>query len=261
MEKKRQNIHHQQDKLEKQKEMFKKLKNDEERKIMETQIAELENQRKFEKHNEKLQAQHEKEQVLRELEDDLEKQKIKKKEYIEVCQKQYKENMELKESLKKRELERKKEDNAKSQDIFGNLFEKKTHVSYELAARNQKKFDALTKILERENEKKNKARNYTEFEEGDNKLDKKNDKDQQKKRIKHQEDVRSNLDFLQEQIKFRKEKEKFERDAELKQANIMNKRALDELEIEAARNQDMRKKRIQHKNELKTQGRIDPYSL
>lgn len=172
MEKKRQNIHHQQEKLEKQKELLKKMKNDEERKIMETQIAELEHHRKFEKHNEKLQAEHEKEQVLRELEDDLEKQKMKKKEYIEVCQRQYKENMELKESLKKREIQRMKEDTAKKNDMFGDLFEEKTHVSYELAARNQKKFDALTKILERENEKKNRARNYTEFEEGDNKLDK-----------------------------------------------------------------------------------------
>lgn len=34
----------------------------------------------------------------------------------------------------------------------------------------------------------------------------------------------------------------------------MNKRALDELEMEAARTQAMRKKRIQHKNELKNQG-------
>ena len=84
----------------------------------------------------------------------------------------------------------------------------------------------------------------------------KNIRDEQKKRLRQQEDLKTNVNFLQEQIKFRKEQEKFEKDAELKQAHLMNKRALDELEMEANRNQEMREKRIRHKNDLKNQGKL-----
>lgn len=157
--------------------------------------------------------------------------------------------------MKKKELERKNEDSVKKQDMFGNMFEKKKHVSYQYAAMNQRKFDALTKILDQENERKNRVRNYTEFEDSPNQMDKKNLRDQEKKRLRQQEDLKSNVNFLQEQIKFRKQQEKFEKDAELKQAHLMNKRAMDELEMEAQRNQELRNKRIQHKNDLKTQGK------
>lgn len=81
---KRQNVHQMAEKREKQQEMRKKMKNDEERKIMETQIAELEKVKKFEKYNERAQAQTEKEQVLKALEDEALKEKMKRKEYQEI---------------------------------------------------------------------------------------------------------------------------------------------------------------------------------
>lgn len=171
-EQKRQNVHNMAAKREKQRELLKKMKNDEERKIMETQIAELENVKKFEKYNEKEQAQAEKQRVLKDLEDEVQKEKLKRKEYQEICQKQYQENLELKEYMKKKEQEKRKEDMDKKQDMFGNMFEKKKHVSYEYAAMNQRKFDALSKILNQENERKNRVRNYTEFEDGTNQMDK-----------------------------------------------------------------------------------------
>ena len=158
--------------MEKQKEMVKSRKNAEERKIMETQIAELEKIKRFEKSNEIALAKAEKEQVNKELQDELEREKQKRKDYQDVCQKQYQENIQLKEYMKKQKLKKAKEDIQRKKDLFGDMFEEKRHVSYELAAKNQKKFDALNKILVQENERKNQFRNYAEFEEGVNYLDK-----------------------------------------------------------------------------------------
>ena len=74
--------------------------------------------------------------------------------------------------MKLQDQKRAKEDAIRKKDIFGDMFEEKRHVSYELAAKNQKKFEALNKILRQENERKNQVRNYAEFEEGVNHLDK-----------------------------------------------------------------------------------------
>lgn len=82
----------------------------------------------------------------------------------------------------------------------------------------------------------------------------KNQRVEQQKQMRYQDNIKSNLNFLQEQIKMRKEQERFEKDAEKKQADLMNKKALDELEKEAKRNEDLRRKRIQHKDDLRNQG-------
>ena len=74
------------------------------------------------------------------------------------------------------------------------------------------------------------------------------------KALRHKEDLKSNLTFLQEQILFRKKKERFERDAEVKQAKHMNKLAAEEIERENKRSKEQRLKRIQHNDELRAQG-------
>jgi hypothetical protein len=77
LEKKRQNVHHLQEKQATQAEIRKTWKNQEERKIMETQIAEVENMKKLEQYNELRQAKAEKEQVSKALEDDLTRERRK----------------------------------------------------------------------------------------------------------------------------------------------------------------------------------------
>ena len=76
------------------------------------------------------------------------------------------------------------------------------------------------------------------------------------KALRYQEDLKSNLNVLQEQIKFRKDTEKFEKDASLNQAKIMNRNAEEELEKETKRNREQRMKRIKHKDDLKNQGKF-----
>ena len=76
------------------------------------------------------------------------------------------------------------------------------------------------------------------------------------KALRHKEDLKSNLTFLQEQMMFRKEQERFEKDAEMKQARLMNKKAAEEIEIESKRNKEQRLKRIRHNDELKNQSKL-----
>ena len=253
LERKRLNITHEQEKRQKQQELVKNRKHAEEKKIMESQIAELENLKKLEQYNERVQAEAEKEQAKKALQDEITREKRKKQEYMEVCQKQYQENMQLKDHIKKQELQRRKDEAAKKQDMFGDMFEEKKHISYEYAARNQKKFDALNKILEQEHIRTNKVRNYAEFEEGVNSLERKNKLDSDWKENRLKENLRMNRNFLEEQIKYRKKQERFEKDLALNQARAMNDKAQQELENETQRMKDLRKKRIEFNNELKTQ--------
>lgn len=135
---------------------------------------------------------------------------------------------------------------------------KNKHISYELAARNQKKFDALNKILVEENERKNRVKNYKEFEEGVNSLEKKKKLDEQLKENRLKENLRMNKNYLREQMKNKQEHDAFERDLEQTQAKQMNLKAQEELDKEAKRHQADRQKRIQHKDELKTQMNFKP---
>ncbi|CAI2362876.1 unnamed protein product [Moneuplotes crassus] len=213
LEKKRQSIFRQQEKREKQNELLKRMKRDEERKIMDTQIAEIENYKKIEMYHEKLQADHEKEQALKELEEDLESQKMKRKAYIEGCQKQYQENLQLKEFMRQKEADLKRQATFKQHQLFDGMFEQKKHISYELADRNQKKYDALSRILKLENERKQRARNYLEPKTGGTDIEKKTQKESQKRKLKHQEDVKETLDYLKGQIRYKEQKKRLEKDA------------------------------------------------
>ena len=78
---------------------------------METQIAELERIKRFEKDNDKAQAMTEKEQADKALQDELKRENRKRQEYHDTCKKQYIENIQLKEITKREEGMRSKEDN------------------------------------------------------------------------------------------------------------------------------------------------------
>jgi hypothetical protein len=95
----------------KEQELKKSRKNQEEKRIMETQIAELERMKKFEKDKDKAQAINEKEQVEKALQDELKREFKKKQEYHDTCKKQYIENIQLKETIKKQEGIRAYEEN------------------------------------------------------------------------------------------------------------------------------------------------------
>jgi len=71
------------------------------------------------------------------------------------------------------------------------------------------------------------------------------------------ENQKSNLIFLQEQMKFRKEAERFEKETALRQAKMMNMTAQEEIERENKRNKEQKMRRIKNKDELKTQGRLN----
>jgi colicin import membrane protein len=253
LEQKRLNINKTQDKHLRQLELKRSRKNEEERKIMETQIAEMEKIKQFEKDNDNLLAIKEKQQVDRALQDDISREQRKKKEYQEVCKKQYQDNIELKEIMKKQEAQRRKDEVVRKKDMFGDMFEEKKHISYDYAAKNQRKFEALNKILNEENDRKDRARNYAEFEEGVNSLERRQKHDQELKDNRLKERLKNNRMYLEEQIQFKKSQNRFEKDIEQTQAIQMNRKAEEELEREAKRNQEQRKKRVQHNKELKTQ--------
>lgn len=250
-----------QDLTRRQQELRKSKKYEEERKIMENQIAEIEKIKQFERDKEKGIARKEKKEVDKALEDELNRELRKKREYQEVCQKQYQENMHLKEFLKQQELQRQKEESIRKRDMFGDMFEEKKHVSYELAAKNQRKFDALNKILNEENERKNRVKNYAEFEQGVNSIDRKQVLSEQLKENRLRENLRVNKTYLEEQIKFKHQQDKFEREREKNEARLMNMKAKEELDKESKRHHADRLKKIQYKDELKTQMNFknDPY--
>jgi len=138
LEKKRQSVQRKEERSMKNTEMIKCRKNKEERKIMESQIAEMDKIKRLGKQNERIRAKVEKDQASKALEEDKNRELQKRKEYQEICQLQYKENLELKEYMKKQEEEKRKKETIRKHDIFGDMFEVKKHVSYELAAKNQK---------------------------------------------------------------------------------------------------------------------------
>lgn len=168
----------------------------------------------------------------------------------------------MKDHLKRKEQQRLQDESHRKKDMFGDMFEEKKHVSYEYAARNQKKFDALNKVLEHENIRKNRVKNYAEFEEGVNSLERKNILSTQLKENRLKENLKVNRNYLEEQINFRKKQEEFEKDINLNQARQMNLKAQEELERDAHRQQQQRIKRIEHTNQLKTQMDLkpDPYA-
>lgn len=125
LDQKRETINRMNDRQLNQKEMFKTRKNQEERRVMETQIAEIENMKRFEREKEIALALSEKQKVDQALQDELQREKNKKREYQEVCQKQYQENMQLKEYLKQQERQKMKDENSKKRDMFGDMFEEK----------------------------------------------------------------------------------------------------------------------------------------
>lgn len=255
-------INSEQDKRRKQQELWRSRKNEDEKRIMETQIAEAERIKRFEKDKDRAQALNEKKEVDRALEDELKREQKKKKEYQEVCQRQYQDNMLLKQHMKEQEQREKMLNNQKKKDMFGDMFEEKKHVSYDYAAKNQRKFDALNKILHEENERKNKIKNYAQFEQDSNGLEKKQMLNEQLKENKLKADYRNNRKFLEEQIKLRKDQEKFEKDFDRNAARLMNIKAQEELDKEAERNASERQKRLKNKNELRTQMdfKSDPFA-
>jgi len=253
MEKVRQGVNHEHERHLIQQELRKSRKNADQRKIMETQIAELENMKKFERDNDRVLAVHEKEQVDQALQDELSRERKKKREYQKVCQKQYDENIQLKETIKQQEQEKLRNEAIRKKDMFGDMFEERKHVSYEYAARNQQKFEALNKILDHENERKNRVKNYAEFEEGVNSLEKKQHLSEQLNQNRLKERLRNNRNYLEEQINFKKRQNRFEKDLELNAAKQMNDKAQEELNREAERHQDQRFKCMKHNDELKTQ--------
>jgi hypothetical protein len=262
LEKKRQNVHHLQDKKATQAEVRKTWKNQEQRKVMETQIAEVENLKRFEHDKELSIAKVEKAEANKACEDEITRNMKKKRENKQEYQKQYQENIELKDHLMKQEQQRRKEDSLKKTDMFGNMFEEKVHVSYEYAARNQKKVDALSKILDQENKHKNRVKNYAGFEQGVNNLERKQILSSQLKEIRLKEDLRTNKHFLEEQISFRKKQERFEKNVDLNQAKQMNLKAQEELDKDVKRQEQRKVKRLEYTNELRTQidHKDDPYS-
>jgi hypothetical protein len=262
LEKKRQNVHHLQDKRATQAEVRKTWKNQEQRKVMETQIAEVENMKRFEHDKELSIAKVEKAEANKACEDEITRNMRKRRENKQEYQKQYQENIELKDHLMKQEQQRRKEDALKKVDMFGDMFEEKVHVSYEYAARNKKKVDALSKILDQENKHKNKIKNYAGFEQGVNNLERKQILSNQLKEIRLKEDLRTNKHFLEEQISFRKKQQKFEKNVDLNQAKQMNLVAQEELDKDVKRQEQRKVKRIEYTNELRTQidHKDDPYS-
>lgn len=271
LEQRLEDINKNKDKRRKQQELEKNRKNQEERKIMATQIAEIENMKKFEKENDRTIAKTEKEKVDKALEDDLQRERRKKREYQEVCQKQYQENVQLKQYMKHQERQKEIENNTqKHKDMFGNMFEPKKHISYELAARNQKKIDRLyngqngsaTGVMAAENYRTNKIKNYKAFEEGVNSLERKQKLDEERKKVRQKETQRINRSYLKEQMKFKEEHDKFEKELALNQAKQMNQKAQDELEREAKRQFEQRQKRVEHMDQLKTQMnfKANPYA-
>mmetsp|Transcript_9720 Transcript_9720/g.8563 ORF Transcript_9720/g.8563 Transcript_9720/m.8563 type:complete len:101 (-) Transcript_9720:32-334(-) len=72
--------------------------------------------------------------------------------------------------------------------------------------------------------------------------------------MKQKESLKSNRHYLQEQINFRKEQERFEKDVAVNQAKLMNQKAADEIENETQRTYQQRLKRIQNKDDLRDQG-------
>lgn len=137
--------------------------------------------------------------------------------------------------------------------MFGNMFEERKHISYELAAKNQRKFEALNKILKEEHERKEKIKNYAEFEEGVNAYDQKQKLNEQLKENRLKDNLRTNKNFLEEQIKIKKQQDRFEKDMDLSEAKKMNIKAQEELDKEAIRLEKERQKRIKHKDDLKDQ--------
>lgn len=123
------------------------------------------------------------------------------------------------------------------------------------------KYDALSKILKDEKERKNRIRNVVEFEEGGNSLERRQNLEQQWKENRLKENLRMNKQFLQEQIKFKMEQDKFEKDLEINQATQMNMKAQEELDREAKKQENERKRRLKHKDDLRTQmnSKTDPY--
>ena len=140
-----------------------------------------------------------------------------------------------------------------NKDMFGNMFEERKHVSYELAAKNQRKFEALNKILKEEYERKEKIKNYAEFENGVNAYDHKQKLNEQLKENRLKDNLRTNKNFLEEQIKLKRLQDKFEKDMDLSEAKKMNMKAQEELDKEAIRLEKDRLKRLKHKDELKNQ--------
>jgi hypothetical protein len=253
LEQKRARVYEQQDKRHKQQELVKSRKTEDEKRNREKQIAEIENFKRLEKEKEQSQAVNEKKDIEKFLQDEMTRERKKRDEYQQVCQKQYIENMQQKEFLKKQEEQKISEDNMRKNDMFGDMFEKKTHVSYKYAAKNDQKFNALNKILQDEHERKNRIRNIAGFEEGLNDFEHKKQLEDQWKENRLKVNLKDNKKYLQEQINYKKEKSKFERDLEQDLADQMNKKAREELEIEATNQENHRKRRLQNKDELRTQ--------
>lgn len=152
------------------------------------------------------------------------------------------------------EEERQKlEDARRKRDIFGDMFEEKKHVSYEYAARNDKKFDQLNRILRSEQERKSKIHNYAGFESLPRDRQNKEKNLELIGRIRAKEDRKVNRSYLEEQIKMKERQQKFEKDLELKAAKAMNDKARLELDQEVQKQEIDRKKRLHNKDELRHQ--------
>lgn len=138
--------------------------------------------------------------------------------------------------------------------MFGDMFEVKKHVSYQYAAKNDQKVDTLSKILRQEQDRINRIRNIGEFEYGESKLDHKHKLEEQWKENRLKERQKQNKDYLQEQIKFKEQHAKFEKDIEQDLADKINKKAQEELEKETKKKQEAERRRAKkYKDELKTQ--------
>mmetsp|Transcript_32187 Transcript_32187/g.36707 ORF Transcript_32187/g.36707 Transcript_32187/m.36707 type:complete len:330 (-) Transcript_32187:12-1001(-) len=228
-------------------------KSEVEKRTMETQIAEIERMKKLEKEMERELALKEKRQADKALQDELNREIKKKQENRVAYQKQYQENMQLKEIVKKQEQQKVRNEIGDKKDMFGDMFEEKKHISYELAAKNQKKFDALNRILKEEHERESRIKNYSKFEEGTNAYDHKQKLSEQLKENRLKENLKNNRKVLEEQIKYKEQHERFEKDLERSEAKRMNMKAKEELDKEADRMEKNRLKRLENKEELKNQ--------
>lgn len=250
---KREKVYEMQDKRQKQQELAKSRKHEEEKRNRESQIAEMENLKRLEKEKEKSQAVHDKEDIQKFLQSEIDRERKKREDYQQICKKQYQENMQLKEFMKQQEAQKQREDNMRKNDMFGDMFEVKQHVSYKYAAKNDQKLESLNKILVEEQERKNRMRNIAQFEEGLNNLEHKRSLEEQWKENRLKENLKMNRNYLEEQIKFKREQSKFEKDLELTQAELMNKKARLELEQESKKKENSRMNRVKHKQELYNQ--------
>lgn len=242
-----------QDRRVREQELKNSKKSEVEKRTMETQIAEIERMKKLEKEMERELALKEKRQADKALQDELNREIRKKQENRVAYQKQYQENMQLKEIVKKQEQQKVRNENGDKKDMFGDMFEEKKHISYELAAKNQKKFDALNRILKEEHERESRIKNYSKFEEGTNAYDHKQKLSEQLKENRLKENLKNNRKVLEEQIKYKEQHERFEKDLERSEAKRMNMKAKEELDKEADRMEKHRLKRLENKEELKNQ--------